>query len=355
MTARHPLTWNFVRNVSNLTTTVTTPQLADTPNASDTVYTFLSTGNEVVRHSLCKLPWHDSIKDDQYGLGCKWYPQPVLSRPLEDNATKAETDTSYDSNGLLDSVTEYDWGTGTHGSASPIRTTTYSYQTSSNYNEPKHLNLVTSKQIKDASGTVQYRQDITYDGVALTCPPGAAQHDDSDYPCTSNYRGNLTAVTNLYLARCAFRWNHEKFHVRLVWKFANRTIELLREQDMGLLSHDAYSQPDSVTSGTSPNQLTTGLPLRSLSRLDDKIHRSEQPRHKLLLRFPPPPNPGFSSQRLRKRAIRHLLLQRRRLCHHGHNHHRFFQVRSGSFFCGRPGSGHRFHDQGRQRKRHLKT
>jgi len=37
-------TWNYVRNTTNLTTTITTPQLADTPNANDMVVSFNSSG-----------------------------------------------------------------------------------------------------------------------------------------------------------------------------------------------------------------------------------------------------------------------------------------------------------------------
>src|SRR5262249_24027594 len=109
-------------------------------------------------------------------------------------STQNKVATTFDSNGLLDAVTEYDWGSGTPGN--PIRTTTYTYQASSNYTSQNLINLVTSKQIKDGRGTVQYRQDTTYDGVALSsCPTGGAQHDDTGHPCTSNYRGNPTAVT----------------------------------------------------------------------------------------------------------------------------------------------------------------
>ncbi len=50
---------------------------------------------------------------------------------LDDGNTQSEVDTTYDSNGLLDSVSEYGFGYGAHGSL--IRTTTYGYDTATNY------------------------------------------------------------------------------------------------------------------------------------------------------------------------------------------------------------------------------
>src|SRR5262249_38339534 len=106
---------------------------------------------------------------------------------LEDGSTQNEVATTYDSNGLLQSQTEYDWGSGAPGG--PIRTTGYSYLS-------YIINRVTTKFVKDGSGTVQYRQDIGYDGAALTCPTGAAQHDETgSYTCSSTARGNPTSVT----------------------------------------------------------------------------------------------------------------------------------------------------------------
>jgi hypothetical protein len=49
-------TWNLVRNTSNSMTTVTTPALADTPNANDTVYTFNSVGSETQRKVYKESP-----------------------------------------------------------------------------------------------------------------------------------------------------------------------------------------------------------------------------------------------------------------------------------------------------------
>jgi hypothetical protein len=171
-------TWNFVRNTANSTTTVTTPQLADTPNANDAVYTF-NNGQETSRKIYGNSPGTTLLRTINTTWASNGTPATQVTI-LEDNSTQAETDATFDSNGLLDSMTEYDWGSGTHGSA--IRTTTLSYQTSTNYTSRNIINLVTSKIIKDGSGMTQYRQDITYDGVGLAnCPTGVPQHDDTNF------------------------------------------------------------------------------------------------------------------------------------------------------------------------------
>lgn len=248
--------WNFVRNVANKTTTATTPQLADTPNANDAVYTFNSNGQEVTRQIYANSPGTTLLRTINTTWATNGTPATSITI-LEDSTTKAETDATYDSNGLLDSVTQYDWGSGTHGSTSPIRTTTYSYQTSSNYTSQNLISLLTSKQIKDGSGAVQYRQDITYDGVALTCPTGAAQHDDSGHPCTSNYRGNPTAVTTYTSPSVPSGGITKNFTYDWFGNLLTAQLNCCTSKTWTYSSTYQYSQPIQVTSGTSPTQLTT--------------------------------------------------------------------------------------------------
>jgi YD repeat-containing protein len=188
-------TWNYVRNTTNLTTTITTPKLADTPNTNDTVITFNSSGQEVSRKIYANSPGSGTPLRT---INTTWASNGTLATRitiLDDGSTQSEVATTYDSNGLLDSVSEYNFGPGAPGSL--LRTTNFTYQTSTNYTNLNILDLVISKQIKDGSGTVQFRQDTTYDGVPLlsaNCPTGAPQHDDY-YGCTFNYRGNPTQVT----------------------------------------------------------------------------------------------------------------------------------------------------------------
>jgi RHS repeat-associated protein len=248
-------TWNFVRNTSNLTTTVTTPGLPDIPNKFDTVYTFNSSGEEITRKIYANSPGTTVLRTINTGWATNGTPSTSITI-LEDGSTQNEIATTYDSNGLLDSATEYDWGTGSPGS--PIRTTSYSYQTSSNYTSQNLINLVTSKVIKDGSGTVQYRQDTTYDGVGLSsCPTGAAQHDDSGHPCTSNYRGNPTAATTYTSPAGPSGGITKNFTYDWFGNLLTAQLNCCTSKTWAYSGLTQYSQPDSVTSGTSPTQLTT--------------------------------------------------------------------------------------------------
>jgi RHS repeat-associated protein len=246
-------TWNFVRNTTNKTTTVTTPKLADTPNANNTVYTFNSSGQEVTRQIYA-----DSGVTLWRTINTTWATNgtPATSITiLEDASTQSKVATTYDSNGLLDSMTEYDFGSGSPGS--PIRTTNYTYQTSTAYTSRNIINLVTSKQILDGSGTVQYRQDTTYDGSALTCPTGAAQHDDTNYPCTMLFRGDPTAVTTYASPAGPSGGITKNFAYDWFGNLLTAQLNCCTQKTWAYSATTQYSQPDSVTSGTSPTQLST--------------------------------------------------------------------------------------------------
>jgi hypothetical protein len=146
-------TWNFVRNTSNLTTTVTTPALADTSNANDTVYTFDSVGQEVSRKIYANSPGTTLLRTINTTWASNGTPATRVII-LEDNSTQSKVATTYDNNGIVQSVSEYDWGSG--GPGNPIRTTNYTYglSSNSNYTGRNLIGLVTSKSISDGSGTV---------------------------------------------------------------------------------------------------------------------------------------------------------------------------------------------------------
>lgn len=244
-------TWTFVRNSGG--TTITTPQLADTPNAFDTVYTF--TGAQATQEKIYKeSPGVNVLRTINTTWASNNTPATQVTI-LEDGSTQSEVDTTYDSNGLLDSVAEYDWGSGSRGNL--IRTTTYTYQTSSNYTSRNILDLVTSKHIKDGSGTVQSRQDTSYDDFQIvTCHTGVSQHDDADYPCTMNYRGNPTTVTT-YLQPAAPSGGISKtFTYDNFGNLLTAQVNCCQTKSWSYSSATNYSEPDSETSGTSPS-LTT--------------------------------------------------------------------------------------------------
>jgi RHS repeat-associated protein len=245
-------TWNFVRNTTNKTTTVTTPQLADTPNANASVYSFNSLGQEIQQQIFPTTATSGTaLRTIQLAWATNGTPQSVTTS-LEDGTTASEVYTTYDSNGLLDSMTEYDWG------LQAFRTTTFTYQTSTNYTSRNILNLVTSKVTKDGSGTIQYRQDTTYDGATLSnCPTGVTQHDDVDYPCSMNYRGNPTSITTYLAPSTPAQPITKTFTYDGFGNLLTAQLNCCQSKTWTYSATTQYSQPDSITSGSSPSLTTT--------------------------------------------------------------------------------------------------
>ena len=248
-------TWNYVRNTTNLTTTVTTPQLADTSNAFATVYSFSSSGQEIVRQVYSTTTTTGTPLRATYTTWAANGTPSSQNTFLEDGSTQSEIATTYDSNGLIGTLKEYDWKLG--GLGNLLRVTTYTYQTASTYTGQNLINLVTSKVIADGSGTVQYRQNTTYDGTALTCPTGVAQHDDTDYACTSNYRGNATAVTTYTLPATSSGPITRNFTYDWFGNLLTAQLSCCNTKSWTYSSTYQYAQPTMVQSGSSPAQLTT--------------------------------------------------------------------------------------------------
>jgi RHS repeat-associated protein len=253
-------TWKYVRNTTNLTTTITTPQLADTPNANDMKVVFNSSGQETSRVIYKESPGVNALRIVNTTWASNGTPATQVTI-LEDGTTQSKVATTYDSNGLLDSVSEYNFGTGAPGTL--FRTTNYTYQTSTNYTSRNILNLVTSKQIKDGSGTLQYRQDTAYDatgGDNQSCPTGIVQHYDTPYGCTFYYRGNPTSITT-YLAP-ATQGNPitKNFTYDFFGNLLAAQLNCCQNKTWGYSSAAStqnYSLPDSVTSGSSPSLKTS--------------------------------------------------------------------------------------------------
>jgi RHS repeat-associated protein len=262
--------WNFVRSTTNNTTTVTTPALVDTPNANAAVYTFNSLGQETQEQIFPTTSVTGTVLRT---IQPSWATNGTLQNVttfLEDGQTESEINTTYDSNGLLDSVVEY--AGGIHGPGSVVRTTTYTYNTSTNYTSRNILNLVTSKVIKDGSGTIQYRQDTSYDGNTITnCPSGIPQHDDTDYPCSMNYRGNPTSVTTYTSPSVPSGAITKNFTYDVFGNLLTAQLNCCQSKSWVYSATTQYSQPDSVTSGTSPTLTTNytynlylGFPTKTL-------------------------------------------------------------------------------------------
>jgi len=74
---------------------------------------------------------------------------------LEDGSTQSETDSAYDSNGVLQNISFYDFGNGLRGPL--LKTLSYSYLASSdgNYAAPRNMiNLISEIQVNDLPETI---------------------------------------------------------------------------------------------------------------------------------------------------------------------------------------------------------
>jgi len=247
-------TWNFVGNGGSITT-VTTPQLADTLQANDAVITFDGLGHEISRKIYPNSPGTGTpLRTINTTWATNGSPATQVTI-LDDGTTESEVDTTFDQYGLLDVVSQYDFGSGGRGPL--IRTTNLTYNTSTNYANVNIRDLLISKQVTDNSGAVVYRQDTTYDGAALgNCPTGVAQHDDTDYPCGFSYRGNPTSVTTYLTPSGPSGPVTKNFTYDIFGNLLTAQLNCCQSKTWAYSRNTNYSEPDSVTSGTSPT-LTT--------------------------------------------------------------------------------------------------
>ncbi|HEV3481437.1 MAG TPA: hypothetical protein VGR97_03825, partial [Candidatus Acidoferrales bacterium] len=248
-------TWNFVGNGGSFTT-VTTPQLADTSQANDTVITFDLSGQEISRKIYPNSPGTGTpLRTINTTWATNGSPATQVTI-LDDGTTQSEVDTTFDQYSLLDVVSEYDFGSGGRGAL--IRTTNLTYNTSANYTSVNIRDLLISKQITNSSGSVVYRQDATYDGAALgNCPTGVAQHDDTDYPCAFAYRGNPTSVTTYLTPSGPSGPVTKNFTYDIFGNLLTAQLNCCQSKTWTYSTSTNYSEPDSVTSGTSPTLTTS--------------------------------------------------------------------------------------------------
>lgn len=249
-------TWTFVRNVGLSSTTVTAP----TATADQTVYTFDTNAHETSRKMYQGSSSSGALLRT---INTTWA---VNSTPatkitiLEDsNHTQNEVETTFDSFGNLQVLKEHDWGTGTPGGV--LRTTTLTYVSSSAYINLNILNLLAKETVADSGGAIQSRTDITYDEtgkINTSCPVSIPQHDDAGHGCSFTTRGLPTTVTT-YPTHPEIPSGGIAKHFTYDWFGNLRTADLncCQEKTWAYSTATQYSQPDSVTSGSSSPTLTT--------------------------------------------------------------------------------------------------
>jgi RHS repeat-associated protein len=192
--------WTFARNGS--TTTVTAPKLSYDTVANDTTYTFDANGHQTSKKVFqgTSLAPAAPLRTVNTTWAANGTPSTAITI-LEDGQTQSETDTTFDSNGLLQLTKEYDFGQSVHGPL--LRTTTTTYKADPNYlagsnniNPRNIINLVSEVKVQDGSGVIKSRTGFNYDesGTLTSCPLSMPQHLDSAFGCGFQFRGNLTSV-----------------------------------------------------------------------------------------------------------------------------------------------------------------
>jgi len=247
-------TWTFQRDSSATITTATAP----TTSADQTVYTFDGNAHETVRKIYQGTATGTPLRTVNTTWATNGTPATRITI-LDDNSTQNEVETTFDSFSNLTLMKEHDWGTGAPGGV--VRTTTNTYITSSNYTNLNIRNLLTTTTVADLSGTIQSRTDIAYDTPAdinTYCPTGVPQHDDSGHGCTLTTRGLPTTITTYPTDPVTPSGGITK---TLTYDFFGnlRTAQANCCQLVTYAFSTAtqYSQPDSVTKGSSSPTLTT--------------------------------------------------------------------------------------------------
>jgi RHS repeat-associated protein len=246
-------TWIFSRNGN--TTTVTAPQLSYDPAGNDTVYTFDANGHETSRKlyqgSASSGTLLRTINTTFAGNGT-----PATNVTILDGGnTRSEYDSTYDSNGVLQSESSYDYGNnGAHGPL--LKTTTYSYLagSNSNYATRNMINLVSEIKVLDSTGTIKRRAQFHYDEFSLpqsACPTGVAQHDDASYGCSFTFRGNLTSLVAYKDPVTPANPVTRNFTYDVFGNTLTAQVNCCQLETWGFSSATNYSYPDSITSGPS--------------------------------------------------------------------------------------------------------
>ena len=252
-------TWTYAHTESGSTwtTTETAPQMPYDSAANQTVYTFNSSAQITSKKIYQGSSTGGSLLRT---INTTWASNNTPATQitiLEDNSTQSEIETTYDNYGNLLTLREHDYGTGAPGPV--LRTTNYTYLSTSAYTNLNIMDRVTEKTIADASGTIQYREDHSYDGTTISpCPTGVPQHNDTNYGCSFTTRGNHTSVTTYTNASTPSGGVTKNSYYDVFGNLVQQDVDCCESTAFTLSSATQYSAPDSKTCGASGGpQLTT--------------------------------------------------------------------------------------------------
>ena len=250
--------WQFSRSPSgsNWVTTVTAPQMPYDSAPNQSLYTFNSLGQEtqeLLYQGSTSGTLLRTINTTWAGNGSP----ATKTTILEDNSTQSEVETTYDNFENLRTLKEHDYGTGAPDAV--LRTTNYTYLSTTAYTNLNIMNRVTERTIADSTGTVQYREDTAYDGTTISpCPTGVVQHNDTSYGCTFTARGNPTTTTTYTNASVPSGPETKNSYYDVFGNLVQAQLDCCDSKKWAYSATTKYSYPDSDTCGASGGpQLTT--------------------------------------------------------------------------------------------------
>lgn len=253
--------WSYSRapnGASAGTTTVTAPQLPYDTAANQTVVTFDSKGREISRKTYQGAASGNPLLTLTTSWASNNSPA-TKTAILEDGSTQSQVETTYDSNGNLQTMKEHDFGQGAPGPV--LRTTSFQYFSSTAYTALNIINKVMSKTVADGSGTIKSRMTVGYDEspyINSNCIAGALQHDDTNFGCSYTTRGLATSITSYSDAATPGGAVAKHFSYDSVGNLTVADLNCCNQKHWNFSSATQYAFPDSVVSGNSSGaQLTT--------------------------------------------------------------------------------------------------
>ena len=163
---------------------------------------------------------------------------------LNDSGQQSKTEYSYDVNGNVTQMDEYDFG---------LQLTR---RTSTSYLPPTSnhiLNLPSQILVRDANNNIVSHTDFAYDSTPLTPVTGAWMHDDN----YSAPRGNLTSVTRYANAAAGSGAITQSKYYDSLGNLRAADTDCCTQEQWNYSSTTDYSYPDSVVRGPVGTQLTT--------------------------------------------------------------------------------------------------
>jgi RHS repeat-associated protein len=241
----------LVNGSNPATTTITSPLLSYDSAANQTVLSFDANNHETSR----KIYQGSATGNPLRTVNTTWGSAPLTRVTiLEDGQKQQEVDPSYDNNGTLLQLLEYDWGTGSRGSL--LRNTVNTLLSNS-----RIFNLIASQKVMDGGGIVKSRVDFAYDDPAheSTCRSApVAGHDDTNFGCSFHNRGNQTSVTTYATDPVTPSMGVTRYKsYDQLGNVVSADLSCCQQKTWSYSTATDFAYPDSITRGSSAPVLTT--------------------------------------------------------------------------------------------------